>query len=260
MISGGELSGKNFYYSETFAYAKWRVENRIKGETIDSFRLFNNLMSSMPMAFNLFHPLMMIRAVNPEAVDRMIRAAFPMLKIMYRVTAIGLEFIPTPVENYTHDHSAMDAYIGFQDKQGNNYLIAIETKYTDSLGSNTASNQLSQINLFRELEVFTDEAVSELEAGKIPVTQVYRNFLLTEKYRQVHRLNGSWSVIIAPKEHPTTDKEIASLQDQLRDRTKLFKLSLEDFVACIKAHCPAEFQPWLEWFEERYLDFSKSAQ
>lgn len=58
MITGGEVSGKNFLMKETFEYAKERVKNRKNGETIDEFRLFNNLLSSMPMAFNLFHPLM----------------------------------------------------------------------------------------------------------------------------------------------------------------------------------------------------------
>jgi len=49
MISGGEVSGKNFLMKETFEYAKVRVANKRENETIDGFRLFNKLLS-------LFHP------------------------------------------------------------------------------------------------------------------------------------------------------------------------------------------------------------
>lgn len=49
MISGGEVSGKNFLMKETFEYAKKRVAEKSKNETIDGFRLFNNLLSSQPM-------------------------------------------------------------------------------------------------------------------------------------------------------------------------------------------------------------------
>ena len=43
MISGGEVSGKNFLMKETFEYAQKRVAEKSKNETIDGFRLFNNL-------------------------------------------------------------------------------------------------------------------------------------------------------------------------------------------------------------------------
>lgn len=51
MISGSELSRKNFLMNETFEYAKERVANRNGNETIDEFRLLNNVVSSYPMAF-----------------------------------------------------------------------------------------------------------------------------------------------------------------------------------------------------------------
>ena len=95
MIKGGELSGKNFFYPETFEYALWRVDKKLKNETIESYRLFNNSMSSMPMAFNLFHPLMMLQSHQPAALDKMIQNAFPDLPI-FKTKEIGLEFIPTP--------------------------------------------------------------------------------------------------------------------------------------------------------------------
>lgn len=91
MISGGELSGKNFLMKETFEYAKERVDKKKTDETIDGFRLFNNLLSSMPMAFNLFYPLMLLLKEKPEQVTCAIKSVFKDFPI-FEVTEIGLEF------------------------------------------------------------------------------------------------------------------------------------------------------------------------
>ena len=261
IITDGEISGKNFYFPETFEYAKWRVQNRLKDETIDAYRLFNNLLSSMPMAFNLFHPLMMLKAEKPALVDLMIRSAFPTIPSIYRVQEIGLEFIPTPKENYTHDKSAMDAFIRYQDRGGNNYLIAIETKYTDSLGTNAASGKVQQYQLevMRELNIFTPEFINSINEGEIVISQIFRNFILAEKYGKVHDLKGVYSVVMAPADHPTTQKEIKSLQARLNEEAlkRVFVLSLEEFSTAIRVHCPGKYLKWIDWFHDRYLNFEK---
>jgi len=56
MLVNGEKTGKNFVNKFTFNYAKRRVNNLQPHETIDEYRLFNNMLSSQPMAFNLFCP------------------------------------------------------------------------------------------------------------------------------------------------------------------------------------------------------------
>ena len=76
---------------------------------------------------------------------------------------IGLEFIPTPTEEYIRDKTAMDAFVRYLDKNGNNYLISIETKYTDSLGTNAAFNHVYQLDIMRELEKFTNEAFTNFD-------------------------------------------------------------------------------------------------
>ena len=255
IIKDGESNGRNFFYPETFEYAKWRVKTKLKDETIDEYRLFNNLMSSMPMAFNLFHPLMMLHAQNPAAVDKMMQHAFPDLPI-YKIKEIGLEYIPTPIEHYTNDKSAMDAFISFYDKEGGEHIIAIETKYTDSLGTNKAKDITLKTQFAIESGLFTEEGIHQIKTNCI---QIYRNFLLVEKFRVVNRLKDSYSIILAPKDHPSTEKEINSLKKYLKNEYnyKLADYKLEDFVCALKLNCPVEYMDWLEWFEDRYLRFEK---
>ena len=172
MITGGEVSGKNFLMQETFEYARKRVENRKESETIDEFRLFNNLLSSMPMAFNLFHPLMLLLDEESEKVSSAIKSVFKNIPIS-NVIEIGLEFIPTPIDKYTKDKSAMDAFIKFVDDNGCKQIIAIETKYTDVLGVNEARNSQEQKQMLLETGLFCSEFEELLSEGKVKLTQIY---------------------------------------------------------------------------------------
>lgn len=258
MISGGEISGKNFLMKEIFEYAKERVKNKRKNETIDEFRLFNNLLSSMPMAFNLFHPLMLLLKSELEMVTQAIRSAFNNIPI-YEVTEIGLEFIPTPIEKYTKDKSAMDAYIKFLDIKGDKYIIAIETKYTDVLGVNEARNCEEQKLMLIDTNLFRDGFKVLLMEGKVKLTQIYRNLLLTERYRVVEGLTDSYSVVLSPKEHPSTEEEIKSVVKYLKPEYayKLSAVTLEDFVDKMIRYLPEYYVQVYERFKSRYLDFTK---
>ena len=261
MISGGEVSGKNFLMKETFEYAKKRVEKKKKEktvETIDGFRLFNNLLSSQPMAFNLFHPLMLLLKQDPAMVTLAVRSVFRNFPV-YEVTEIGLEFIPTPIENYTNDKSAMDAYIRFVDNKGGKHIIAIETKYTDVLGVNEASHCEEQKQMLVDTSLFSADFEELLMGSEVKLTQIYRNFLLTEQYRIKEGLRDSYSVVLSPKNHPSTEEEISSVTKYLKPELayKLSAVTLEDFVDAMIQYLPEYYSQVYERFRRRYLEFWK---
>ena len=262
MISGGEVSGKNFLMKETFEYAMERVEKQKKEktlETIDGFRLFNNLLSSQPMAFNLFHPLMLLLKQDPAMATLAVRSVFRNFPV-FEVTEIGLEFIPTPIENYTNDKSAMDAYIKFVDNKGGKHIIAIETKYTDVLGANEASRCEEQKQMLVDTGLFSADFEELLMGGKVKLTQIYRNLLLTERYRMVEGLKDSYSVVLSPKEHPSTEEEIKSVTEYLKPEYayKLRAVTLEDFVVAMIQYLPEYYAQVYERFRGRYLEFGKA--
>ena len=135
MISGGEVSGKNFLMKETLSMPRKEWPTKRKTETIDGFRLFNNLLSASRWHSTCSTPdatIIEAGSGNGHTCREVSSGIFRYL----RVTEIGLEYIPTPIENYTKDKSAMDAYIRFMDNKGGKHIIAIETKYTDVLGMN----------------------------------------------------------------------------------------------------------------------------
>ena len=257
---------KNFLTEYAFKYANYRVNNKKEYETIEGDRLFNNLLSSQPMAFNLFCPLRQMREESPETATKVMKAALPRYSI-HEVTEVDLEFIPEKYKVLTGDKSAMDAIIRFKDEEGKNGFIAVETKYSENLGTNAAYKmdvngkkipRSQSIDAIRKLRCFTPDVEKSIMEGNIPLTQIYRNFLLSETYGLKEELQ-SYSIILAPKEHPTTETELKSLVDNLSDgyKDKIKRVYLEDFVNAIINNCPDKYRVVFERFYDRYLNFEK---
>ena len=259
---------KNFLTEFAFNYAKERVnpENKKPYETIESDRLFNNLLSSQPMAFNLFCPLRQMREKSPETATKVIKAALPNYPI-HKVTEVALEFIPANHEKLTGDKSAMDAIIRFEDEHGKKGFIAIETKYSENLGTNVAYDRddngkniprAKSIEAVKKLQCFTPDVENSIMEGTTPLTQIYRNFLLSETYGHRKGLL-SYSIILAPKRHPSTKRELDSLTNGLCDeyKEKIEEINLEDFVNRIISVCPEEYKSVFERFHDRYLNWDK---
>ena len=271
-ISNGEIPKencwKNFLTEDAFKYAQMRTkpENKKTYETIEKDRLFNNLLSSQPMAFNLFCPLRQMLDESREIATKVIKAVLPDYPI-HKVTKVELEFIPKNYLELTGDKSAMDAIIGFEDEQGKGGFIALETKYSENLGTNAAYDidengnkkpRSQNIEAIKELKCFTPDVENSIMEGTTPLTQIYRNFLLSETYGHRKGLL-SYSIILAPKRHPSTKRELESLTNGLREeyKNKIEKIDLEDFVERIISACPVEYATIFERFYDRYLNFDK---
>lgn len=275
MLVNGKMTSKNFVNEFTFNYAKRRVENIQPNETIDEYRLFNNMLSSQPMAFNLFCPfIQMLEEGKVETVTAIFKAIFPD-KYIGEVTEVGLEFLHTDIKNYLNDCTAMDAIVRYKDIDGKPAFIAIETKYTDVLGENTSGRKtvkydewIAKIGMFKpdtEAELIRSAKVAktaknsrelkQLLKGMKVVTQIYRNFLLTECYGMKEGAGRCYSVVLAPAQHPTTEKEVASLKNELRPvyQDKISALSLEDFIEKTLKTCPKEDKAPFWYFKERYI-------
>src|SRR3989339_1118999 len=111
MLKNGQKTGSNFIPGAAFRYAKQRVEAKKSNKylTIEEFRLFNNMLSSMPMCFNLFSDLRELLTKDASEATRIIKLLFNEVEFIEKVKEIEIEFLPLPIENYTNDKSALDA-------------------------------------------------------------------------------------------------------------------------------------------------------
>ena len=94
--------------------------------------------------------------------------------------------------------------------------------------------------------------------GKKGLTQIYRNFLLSETYGLDEEIQ-SYSIILAPNKHPSKDKEFNTLHNELCEeyQHKINRIDLEDFVNKIISVCPEEYKSVFERFHDRYLNWDK---
>jgi hypothetical protein len=258
----GDKTGKNFLEDYIFDYAKKRVNNRKHYETINEERLFNNLLSSQPMAFNLFCPLEEMRKEDESSATDILRAALPDYNIN-KVTKIDLEFIPDNFKELTNDLTAMDAIIEFTDNEGIPSFIAIETKYSENLGTTEASDKgkgkAKAIETIKSLRIFQSEIENRITSKEVALTQIYRNFLLSETYG-INQNKKAYSIVLAPKEHPTTGDEVNSLKNELKEeyRYKISSVNLEDFVLKLIEKSQGKYQATFRAFYDRYLNFEKT--
>lgn len=253
MLINGEKTGENFISSEIFEYASFRVRNKKKFETIDEYRLFNNMLSSQPMCFNLFYPIRELFEKDFATASRLLALSFPHLNIK-RALSIELEYLPSPIDHYLNDRTAFDALVTYVDHSGKRNLLAIETKYVEKLGKNISSDLSTQIEFAKESKIFSSEGMAGVRMG---LPQLGRNFLLAQKVKEVDRFDEAYAVVISPKENNSSMKEIEDFKKLLNDEYQkhLFFLSLEDFTEKIEKNCTGNLKSWIHKFKTRYLGF-----
>ncbi len=131
-INGGETSLKNFLSEEIAESAGKAVEiQKIKKKgIIDKNRLYNNLLSSQPLAFNFFGWFMNHKEIALKFIQSIIPNITELVDVVF-------EFAP----DSSRDNSAFD--FGFIVKVGNkNGFIGFECKYTDSFSYKRAKTNI----------------------------------------------------------------------------------------------------------------------
>ena len=217
------------------------------------------------MAFNLFVPLMNI-AHTDEGRSKLAKVVTEQIinsdsSTFCKITKVGIEFIPPYYKECLNDKTAMDAYFLYERTDGKHGIIAIETKYTDILGTNPASNPSFAIRQATEnigiSQLLTDEGIAGITKRDIKLSQVYRNFLLTETVRLHEHLDDSISIILSPKENISNEEDESSLRSILKDeyKYKFQSVTLESFVSALIREFPDI--DIFRGFEKRYLDFER---
>ena len=103
-------AGRNFLTPEIAEVARERVRQR-RG-TLEPYRLFHNMLSSQPMCFNLFGPLVQDHALAARLLDPLVP------EIVAEVTRVAIEWAPEPAADYLGDRTAFDAFIEYRSTAG----------------------------------------------------------------------------------------------------------------------------------------------
>lgn len=242
-------TGANFLTPEIHLVAKARIE---EGPGVEPFRCTHNLLSSQPMCFNLFGPLVH----DHELALELLRHLLPIE--VRQITDVRIEYSPSPIEEYLGDRTAFDAFVEFVDADGEKGFIGIETKLSEPF-----SQKVYDTPRYRKLAEATNSpwSGSPHNLADKQWNQLWRNQLLVEATRhhpaKPHGRRGWLAVAYHPAD-PTIEATIKGYRGFLADQSALLDWPFDRILDAFHAASDAVVQPWLNDFADRYLSLHLS--
>ena len=225
-----------------------------RGKSFQPPRIYNHLLSSQPLCFNLFGELAEDLDLASQVLNDMSKGR------VSRVTTIEFEWSPgRDNPRYTDDKSAFDVYVTYQNATGLRGFLGIEVKYHENLeekGENYYRPHYDEVAA--AMGCFHEEHLDRLrQVGCRRVDglqQMWRDHLLMGAHRQEDGFADACSVFLYPAVNTTCETAVAAYRQCLSDDRTFEAWTIESFVSCLRQRTDAE---WVQLFYDRYLDLSR---
>ena len=246
-------TGANFLTPAVAALTRREVAYREVGAFIHLDRLWTNLLSSEPLAFNLFGPLRLdlalatrvLRLLCPDLRDR--RAA---------VRAIWFEYSPgRGASRYTGDHTAFDMLLGYDTPQGRTGFVAVECKYAEACQGPAPELKARYDAIAPASGLFIEPLSPALRHN--PLQQFFQQHCLAHTMLQHGLYNEGRLMVIAPALNNLVQNAVSTyLSHLLKPRPEqvgFVGLTLEEAITAIgRAGAPdyarALYFRYLDWW------------
>ncbi len=233
-------------------------ENRkgLDKKLIRKDRLYENLLASQSLAFNLFSELI---TSDFQLVNRIFRKIFKDRE--FDIISIDFEISPGRGNNkYTGDKSAFDVFIKFKGGKGKGF-IGIGIKYTETLLDLPARYKERYKEVALLSEKFSNEGIERLATMPISLEQIWRDHLLA--LSMLPPINNDYDegffVYLYPKDNTecqiAIDKYLGLLKSENNSDSSFEVITMEKLVNEIKTE--TNNAQWILDFEDRYLSFNK---
>lgn len=225
------------------------ISVRKQGGVIREPRIWDNLLSSQPLCFNLFGE----QYYDLELATAYFRALFP--GKVDKVTAIDFEYSPGRGDyKYTGDKSAFDVFVEYttDNKKG---FIGIEVKYSESLREESIKDAERH---FRERYVYWTENCGLFKPNSIsrlkypPLSQIWRDHLLSIATKQDY--DEGFFVFLYPTKNKQCQAGVDEYQEHLlstnEEETGFYPRYLEDYIGVLHQITNSN---WSQELIERYI-------
>lgn len=222
---------------------------RKTGGLIGEPRIWNNLLSSQPLCFNLFGELYF----DLELATKFFRQLFP--DRFDKVTAVKFEYSPGRGDTkYLGDHSAFDAFIEYtkDDKKG---FIGIEVKYAESLREESKGKAKSN---FKEQYATLTNTCGLFKPGSVdflrepPLSQIWRDHLLCIATQQDY--DEGFFVFLFPSKNSHCQRGVDNYKQYLaydnEEQNSFYPRHLDDFINTM---INVSNEDWACELKQRYL-------
>ena len=243
--------GLNFLTPDIHRRAMERIA---AGGGVEEFRCMRNLLSSQPMAFNLFGPL-------HDDADLARLLLDPLLPGGVTSASVNIEWAPAK-NLHLRDATSFDVVAHYARNDGREAIAGIETKLTEPFSQKSYGLDDHHTDRYREVarrsDAWRDPDDRTLTDKRW--NQVWRNQLLVESIRQRQPDLRGCEVVV---HHPLDERCANNVDDYARFLTDpnetLRRYSLNHIVAAwnLLLHMDAQHR-WLSDFADRYLNLHLS--
>ena len=247
-----EKTKSNFLTNKIKAIVNQEVFNaKTNGKLISEPRIWDNLLSSQPLCFNLFGEL----ADNLELATRFFSELFP--NKIDKILSVQFEHSPGRGDKqYTGDRSAFDVFIEYK-KADHKGFIGIEVKYAESLKEERQKKSDSIFEAHKNeytrlttINHFHPNSINQLK--RVPIFQIWRDHMLSISLLQEY--STGFFVFLYPSQNEQCQKGVDLYKKYListdENITGFYPRFLEDFIDMLITLCPTE---WTYELKKRYL-------
>lgn len=246
-LAVAKANGANFLTPGARQAAVTTLQNREPHETLQANRLWADLLSSMPLCFNLFGDL----THNPEAAARAVQAWWA--DAPQGTVHVQLEHSPGRRDpEFLGNRSAFDVAFEIAQPNGKHAIIGVETKYHEHARAEAKPQDAARARYEQVTEragVFYD-GWQEQVIGT-PLQQIWLDHLLV--LAMLQHPSGKWSwgrfVLVYPAENPSFAAAAARYRQLLRDTSTFEARTIEELLRTPGALDAA----LVDAFAERYL-------
>lgn len=253
-------AGKNFYSEAIFHVVKDRID---AGPGVEPNRCKCNLLSSQPMAFNLFAPL---------CLDSQLAIALlnPVLPGGVRAAKVYFEYSPGPDAadpandrsyrphlSYLGDHTSFDVAINYITLSGDNAFAGIEVKLSEPFSPKRYGIDDRYADHWADQDVWNKRPTIDPTAPAL--NQIWRTHMLAQAHHRAGNVKAATAVVLHHSGDSNCAKAVKNYLCLLSPRpdATLFHWTIgkltEEWAEILLGR-PELDRGWLEWFMKRYPD------
>lgn len=220
---------------------------RSEGKLYGKPRIFNDLLSSQPLCFNLFAELRFNLDLASSVVSELTGGRFP------KVQSIAFEHSPSRGDSrYTADRSAFDVLLECTTSSGGHGFIGIEVKYHENLLGPAGGHKARYDEISDMMGCFAPESAKTLRSA--PLQQIWRDHLLVGVTRQVDSYDDALFAMLYPQDNEHVREAVTAYRNCLANDASFAVWTMEEITGRILQKSTTD---WIGRFIDRYLAFYK---
>ena len=222
-------------------------KTKSRGKLYGRPRIFNNLLSSQPLAFNLFGELQQDLSLATSVFRTLSNGRIT------DITSVEFEWSPGRRDpKFLGDRSAFDVFVTYMTPGGQTGFAGIEVKYHENLLGKASPHHERLDQAADGMGCFKADRRSLLK--KQPLQQIWRDHLLAGSLLASKRFHDGFFVFLYPEGNELCDRAIRDYEQCLSATSTFERWTLEQVTAAVTSNTQ---ETWIRTFIDRYLGFDK---